>query len=154
MRNNEIDTHSYENVLISFENVLGYNEFGLHPYKYKYRTEPYVSTLKTKDRFELSKFQCAALIIAEVMEKITGVKETHYPLCGKNHSAVDEYHFLLVCAELQSFVQLDDQLDQLMNLTSTVRLTHLSMYCKIVTALSAVNLKFQFCTPYGVTNMT
>ena len=43
-------------------------------YKYKYRIEPYVLTLTTKDRIELSRFRCAALIITEVREKFTGVK--------------------------------------------------------------------------------
>ena len=46
-------------------------------YKYKYRIEPYVFTLRTKDRIELSRFRCAALIITDVREKFTGVKETH-----------------------------------------------------------------------------
>ena len=32
-------------------------------YKYRYRIEPYVFTLKTKDRIELSRFRCAALTI-------------------------------------------------------------------------------------------
>ena len=69
-------------------------------FKYKYRIEPYVFTLNTKNRIELSRFRCAALIIAEVREKFTGVKETHCPLCI-NHVNADRYYFLLVCAELQ-----------------------------------------------------
>ena len=42
-------------------------------YKYKYGIGPYVFTLKTKARIELSRFRCAALTLAEVREKITGV---------------------------------------------------------------------------------
>ena len=56
----------------------------------------------------------------------------------------DDYHFLLVCAELQDlcaeylskcYQQNPSllKLDQLMNFTSTVRLPHLSMYCKLIT---------------------
>ena len=112
-------------------------------YKYKYRIEPYVFTLRTKDRIELSRFRCAALIITDVREKFTGVKEAHCPLCNNQVNA-DEYHFLLVCTELKDLrakylskcYQHNPsllKLDQLMNLTSTVRLTHLSMYCKLVT---------------------
>ena len=111
-------------------------------YKYKYRIEPYVFTLKTKNRIELSSFRCAALTIAEVREQFTGVKETHCPLCNNQVNA-DEYHFLLVCIELQylraknlsKFYQQNPslfKLDQLMNLSSTVKLTVLSMYCKLV----------------------
>ena len=48
----------------------------------------------------MSRLRCAALIITEVKETITGVKETHCPLC-KNQVTVDDYIFLLVCAELQ-----------------------------------------------------
>ena len=61
-----------------------------------------------------------------------------------NQVNADEYHFLLVCTELKDLrakylskcYQHNPsllKLDQLMNLTSTVRLTHLSMYCKLVT---------------------
>ena len=47
---------------------------------------------------EQSTFRCAALNITEVVEKHTGEKETHSPLCN-NQVNVDEYHFLLVCVE-------------------------------------------------------
>ena len=112
-------------------------------YKYNYRIEQYVFTVKTKDRLELSRFRCAALTIAEVRKKFTVVKETHCPLCNNQMKAY-EYHFLLVCAELQE-VRAKDlskccqqspsllKLDQLMNLTGTVIITHLSMFCKMVT---------------------
>ena len=57
-------------------------------YKYKNRIEPYIFTLKTKHKIELSVFQRAALTLVELREKITGVKETHCPFCN-----ADEYHF-------------------------------------------------------------
>ena len=129
-------------------------------YKYKYRIEPYVFTLKTKDRIEFSRFRCAALTITEVRGKFTGVKETHCPLCNTQVNA-DEYHFLLVCAELQDlrakylskcYQQNPSllKLDQLMNVTNTVRLTHLSIYCKLV--IDRVRCKLEslsFVNPAG-----
>ena len=112
-------------------------------HKYKYRIEPYVLTLKTKERIELSRIRCAALIITEVRENFTRVKQTHCQLCNNQVNA-DEYHVLLVCAQLKDlrakylskcYQQNHSllKLDQLMILTSKVRLTHLGMYCKLIT---------------------
>ena len=96
--------------------------------------------------------------------KNTGVKETPCPLCNNQVNA-DEDHFSLVCPELQDLrakylskcYQQNPtilKLDQLMILTSTVRLTHLSMYCKLVTdCVRCKRGKLEFCAPYRVTNV-
>ena len=101
-----------------------------------------------------------ALTIANGREKFTGVKETHCPL-RNNQVNADVYHFLLVCAELQDlrakylskcYQQNPSllKLDQLINFTSTVRLTHLSLYCTVVTDRVRCKLEsWSFVNPTG-----
>ena len=104
-------------------------------FDYKHRMEPHVFHPEDKKkRIKLSTFRCAALIITEARKNSTVVKDKHCPLCN-NQENVHEYHFLLVCAELQDFrakylskcYEQSLELEQLMNLISTVRITQYAL---------------------------
>ena len=111
-------------------------------YKSQLKIENYVSTLQRKKRIIFSKFRCAPSILPTVTARRNNTTCTQCPLCNVM-CIPDEYHFLLVCCELQDarerfltrYFWLKPTLgkfDQLMSQTAKSKLNNIADLCDVI----------------------